>query len=144
MNISEIVTSLQTALTEAAKAHKDLEAAQLKLAPLEQAAKEKDDVVTGLMAQYMNGTGVPTTSPSMKRRGGQKGSTRPARTLSAILLTSASRVFKEQLAAGKKKAEAIKAVMEDCERIAAARGESISTELHGKIEQRGAEIYGRK
>jgi hypothetical protein len=146
METSEIATSLQAALTEAAKAHKDLEAAKLKLAPLEQAAEEKDDIVNDLMNQYRRQTGgsIVGPPPPSRKRGGIPGSKRPARSLEAILMTTASRVAKAAQKDGKKKAEGAKAVMESCQKIAVKRAESISPELQGKIEGRIGEIFGKK
>jgi hypothetical protein len=58
----------------------------------------------------------------------------------AVIMTAALRLFKEPLTNGKKKADAIKAVIENSERLAAGLGEGIATELRGKIEQRASEI----
>jgi hypothetical protein len=59
-------------------------------------------------------------------------------------MTTASRVAKAAQKDGRKKAEATKAVFESCQKIAVKRAESISPELHGKIEERIGEIFGKK
>jgi hypothetical protein len=144
METSELLTQLTQALTEAAHAHETYEKALAKLQPLETAFKEADSKAVSLMNAYMEATGASYGEPTAKRRGKAKGSSRPPRSLEAILMTTASRVVKAAQKDGKKKAEASKSVFESCQKIAVKRAEEISPELHGKIEGRINEIYGKK
>lgn len=71
--LSTIAKELTGALANAEKAHAALELAQAKLAPLEQGAKEADDVVHVLMNQYQSLTGgTPTTTKERKKRASGK------------------------------------------------------------------------
>ena len=95
------------------------------------------------MAEYQRQTGaIPEPAPTTRRTGTKQ--TRAPRGLDAIIMTSSSRWLKKYHAEGKKKAQAVVAVMENPEQIATAKGESITPELHAKIEARAAEIFGKK
>ena len=138
MTLSEITGKLADALKTSQQADIALESAMAKLDPLRTAAEDAHRAVNDLMTAYQIETGATPTTGNKKRVSGSK---RPARSLDAILLTTTSRVAKASLKDGKKKADAIKSVMESCSKIAVKRAESISPELMGKIEQRVSEIY---
>ena len=70
-SLSEVAANLQAALAESQKLHKALEDARAKLAPLETEAKEADEKVSGLMAEYQS-LANPEESRGRKKAAGSK------------------------------------------------------------------------
>jgi hypothetical protein len=117
-NLSEVADELQKALEQAKKAHESLETAKAKLAPLEEAAKEKDNAVRVLMNQYQGLTGEAPR--------GRRGSTGPRKAYNispeSKIAATEKRQYTRAINAGKSESEAKKIGREASKALAAKLG----------------------
>jgi len=138
-SLSEVAANLQAALAESQKLHKALEDARAKLAPLETEAKEADEKVSGLMAEYQSLANPEEAVDGRKRRGPKQ--KRAPRSIEAILSTSAVRLLKGMKKEGKTKKVALASVLERAGSLASSRGASLTPDLKAMIEQKAGEIF---
>jgi hypothetical protein len=142
--LSEVASQLKDALEHAQKAHAELETAKSKLEPLETAAKDANAKVNELMNQYQNLTMeiVPNPRIPVRRHGsGGAGKKRGPRTITAIALTTATRLMKSAQTEGKAKKAALTAALERVAVVASARSEKISDDIKAAIEKRADSIF---
>lgn len=141
-NLSEIASSLQTALVDAQKAHSALEKAKEALQPLEDAADQADNAVNVLMNQYQSLT--MTDAPVRRSGAGGKGGKRGPRSAEAIIMTRASRLLKESKDDGKtKKAAAIEGAIMGITDLAKSHG-GLTAEIRAKIDAKADSLWGAK
>ena len=99
--ISDTLSQLQAAITEAQQANAALEKAKASLAPLEQAAIEKNEAVNALMRKYQEETGAPVTVPGRRKRGPNRKQRSPEENVH-IQMKKAETVGKKKGLSGKK------------------------------------------
>jgi hypothetical protein len=114
-----------------------LESAKAALQPLEDDAAKLDDAVNMLMQEYQNQTG---TAPSVPVRRGGRGGKRGKRSLSAVVMTAATRLLNQEHKAGKKRVQAVTAATERATSLARGRSETLSDELIASISAKAESI----
>jgi hypothetical protein len=140
-NMVELTESLQIALKEAAEAEKKLANALKEIEPLQDDAESKRNAVQVAMAHYQNATG---SEPTVKTRRGGAGGKRAPRSLTAVLMTSATRNLRELHKGGTQKRNAVNQVLDRARTIASERNEILTDEIEKLITGRAAEIWGAK
>jgi hypothetical protein len=140
-NLLEVTANLQIALKEAGDAERKYTDALESIKPLEAAAIEKRNAVSVLMNQYRDLTQPANEEVPVGRKRRGSGAKRAPRSLTAIVMTSATRLLGQLHSGGTAKKQALNQTLNRVRAMAAERKETVTAEIEKMVTDRAAEIW---